>query len=73
MAERAMAENYAPIAGNVDVEAKGGPRRKSAAIGQHRKSTVVIENPEMIEGEALNAADRALAEMGYVQVSVSRH
>lgn len=68
-----MSENYAPTAGNVDVEAKGGPRRKSAAIGQHRKSTVVIENPEMIEGEALNAADRALAEMGYVQVSVSRH
>jgi hypothetical protein len=70
MAERAMSENYAPMAGDVDVEARGGPRRKSAAIGQHRKSTVVVENPELVEGDALNAADRALAEMGYVQVSV---
>lgn len=67
-----MPENYAPMARDVDVEAKGGgPRRKSAALGQHRKSTVVVENPELLEGDALNAADRALAEMGYVQVSFS--
>ena len=60
------------MAGDVDVEAKGAPRRRSAAIGQHRKSTVVVDNPEIVEADALNAADRALAEMGYVQVSFSR-
>lgn len=70
MAERAMSENYAPMAADADMEAKGGQtRRKSAGIGQHRRSTVVAKNPELVEGEALNAADRALAEMGYVQVS----
>ncbi len=67
-----MSENYAPMAGDVDVEAKGAPRRRSTAIGQHRKSTVVVDNPEIVEADALNAADRALAEMGYVQVSFSR-
>lgn len=71
MAERAIPENYASMAGDVDVEAKGGQRRKSAGIGQHRRSTVVVENPQLVEGDALNAADRALAEMGYVQVSLA--
>ena len=74
MAERAMSEGYVPTPGNVDVEAKGASRRKSSAVmaANRRKSTVVVENPDIVEAHALSAADRQLAEMGYVQVSFSR-
>ena len=56
-----------------DIEAKGDPRRKSSVVmpAKHRKSTVVVDNPDLVDLEGLSAADRALAEMGYVQVSCS--
>lgn len=45
-------------------------RRASAFGGRRRSSAVVDEAPAaVIEASALNADDRRLAEMGYVQVS----
>ena len=65
---------YGPTTGT-DIEAKGDTGRKPSVAmpAKHRKSTVVVENPHVVEIEGLSAADRALAEMGYVQVSFSRH
>ena len=45
-------------------------RRASAFGGRRKSSAVVDEAPAaVVEGSALNANDRRLAEMGYVQVS----
>ena len=45
-------------------------RRASAFGGRRKSSAVVDEAPAaVIEASALNADDRRLAEMGYVQVS----
>ena len=73
MADSGMQEKFAPMANDVDVEAKGAARRKSSmAMGKHRKSTVVDVNAEVLESAGLNEADRRLAEMGYSQVSSGR-
>lgn len=61
-------------ASGMDVEAKGDDaRRKSTIVDptKHRKSTVVVDNPVVVDYEGLSAEDRHLAEMGYVQVSIS--
>ena len=45
-------------------------RRASAFGGRRKSSAVVNEAPAaVVEASALNADDRRLAEMGYVQVS----
>ena len=44
--------------------------RRQSAFSRRKSSAVVDEAPAaIVEASALNAADRRLAEMGYVQVS----
>lgn len=66
MAERAMSQGYVPT----DIEAKGGEKRRRSTV-DHRGS-VVDPNAQMLDHAELSAADRRLAEMGYVQVSSHR-
>lgn len=74
MADKGDNGFFAPATGT-DIEAKGASGRKASAVAaaKHRKSTVVVDNPDVVDTEGLSAADRALAEMGYVQVSFSCH
>ena len=45
--------------------------RRQSAFARRKSSVIVDETPQaVIEASQLNAADRRLAEMGYVQVSM---
>ena len=56
----------------LEVENKATTSRRKSTLAQRRKSTAVIDEASaaILEGHELSDADRRLAEMGYVQVSL---
>lgn len=64
MAQRATSQGYVPT----DVEAKGDASTRKRSVMDHRKSSVIDPNAQVLDHAELSAADRRLAEMGYVQV-----
>ena len=59
------------LEGTVPVLQEGQAGRRKSAFGRRKSSAVVDETPAaIVEASALSDADRKLAEMGYVQVSI---
>ena len=56
----------------LEVENKATTSRRKSTLAERRKSTAVIDEASaaILEGGELSDADRRLAEMGYVQVSL---
>ena len=56
----------------LQVENKGTTSRRKSTLAERRKSTAVVDEASaaILEGGELSDADRRLAEMGYVQVSL---
>ena len=66
-----MATHVAEIQG-LEVGNNGTTSRRKSTLADRRKSTAVVDESraEILEAGELSDADRRLAEMGYVQVSL---